>query len=149
MKKRFAALLLIAGLVSSLSSFTTPFGGEGFQIYIDNKLVVERFGPKMSEVQTLKLEEFAPNAKLTVKYWHCNQVGKDRAITLKDADQKVLKQYKYKDATEKLSAMNCNLYDIALLQKSTKLINLYYASDEAPQGRLLVTIDVNRALAKK
>jgi len=136
-------LLLLAGFIATLSSFAPKFGGEGYQIFINSKMVLERYGQEMNTVQTLQLDQYPAGSQLTVRYYHCGKVGKDRTITIKDDKNTVLKQWKYADVAEPVAGISCSMKDIFSLQTSTSNMHLYYASSELPKGRLLANIEVN------
>jgi len=149
-KKPIVVIALLA-FCATLFSFVPKFGGEGFQVYVDNKLVLERYGKEIDVVKTLNLDEYSDNGQITVKYYHCGKISKGRVITVKDDQQKILKQWKFTDVTESTPAMNCSVKEIIGLQKSAhgNTLNLYYVSSELPAGRLLAAIQVSNATAKK
>jgi hypothetical protein len=141
-KLRFMAVL---SAVAALFSFSTT-GGEGFEVFLDKKLILQQFGKQMDNVKTIKLDQSFSEQQLVVKYHHCGQVGKNRSITIRDSKNKVLKEWKYANtnaANMVLSdaAMKCRVKDIVGLQKSNPgILNLYYYSSELPKGRLLLSI---------
>jgi hypothetical protein len=76
-------------------------------------------------------------------------VGKNRIVSLKDGQNKVVKEWRFADANEPVAAMNCSVKDI-LSVKNTGVLKLYYASSELPKGRLLANIIVsNNSVAKQ
>ena len=145
MKKFLTTNWVVAGLlaISSLYlfSFISPSGGEGFQIYLNNELVLQKFGNDMDKVQTINLDEKSLNGELSVKYHHCGKVGKDRVLTIKDLDNKNLKEWKFADVSEASASMKCGVKEIFSLKiKNNTKLNLYYTSSELPKGRMLATI---------
>ncbi|MCW3089063.1 MAG: hypothetical protein JWP81_132 [Ferruginibacter sp.] len=88
MKQMISKTIMLVAIAATLLSFTN-FGGEGFEIYLNNKLVIQQFGSKMTEVQCLKLDHHSMNDQLTVKYHHCGHIGKNRTITIKDGQNKI------------------------------------------------------------
>ena len=136
-----AALLFSASLM--LFSFSSRKGGEGFEIYLNNKLVLQQFNKDMNTVKTIQVEQGLVNAELTVKYFHCGQVGKNRSITLKDAQNNILKEWHYTDGSKSDVSMSCKMKEVAnfKLTKSSSILHLYYASAELPNGRLLANIE--------
>jgi hypothetical protein len=138
-KNYLAALsLLTIGVV--LFSFS-PKGGEGFEIYLNNKLVMQQFGSQMASVKSFPIDQRFSNDQLTVKYYHCGQVGKNRHITIKDGQNKVIKEWRFNDDS-KNAAMNCPVKEILSFQKGNaeSKLGLYYSSSELPKERLLVSI---------
>jgi hypothetical protein len=138
-------IMAVLSVVFALFSFSTT-GGEGFEVFLDKKLVLQQFGKQMDNVKTIKLDQTISEQQLVIKYHHCGQIGKNRILTIRDSKNKVLKEWKYANAsTASLSsfdaAMQCKVKDIVGLQKSNPgTLNLYYYSTELPKGRLLLTI---------
>ncbi|WP_276503474.1 hypothetical protein [Terrimonas pollutisoli] len=146
-------LLQAAGILAisaTIFSFSSGAGGEGFEIYLNNKVVLQQFGNEMKVVKTLRLDQSNENDELSVRYHHCGKVGKNRVITIKDGNDNVLKQWKFTDASSAAASMTCKVKDILALQKGKdKTIKLYYASTELPQGRQLASIVAGtKAVAK-
>ena len=149
-KKPFVVIALLS-FCATLFSFAPKFGGEGYQVFINNKMVLEHYGSQIDVVKTLTLDEYSANGQITVKYYHCGRVSKGRVITIKDDKQNILKQWKFTDVSESTPAMNCSVKEIIGLRKNinSNSLNLYYASSELPNGRLLAILSVDNATASK
>lgn len=144
-----AALIIAAGLF--LSSFSTaPAGGEGFEIYLDKKLVMQRFGNQLKSVQELKLENANAQSELMIKYHHCGKVGKNRVIALKNGQNKTIREWRFENNAQPVSPMICKVSEIINAGKasSQKLI-LYYTSTEVPDGRTLATVSIGGTMAAR
>jgi len=141
--KNFVAVVLLVAAGSVLYSFVSPMGGEGFEIYIDNKLVLQQFNLEMKQVKNIELNATHSNSELKVKYYHCGMAGKSRTLELKNADQKKVKHWQFANAEGKNFAIAVPVKEIVSSndKKSTTLY-LYYASRETPQGRMLAGITV-------
>lgn len=137
------AICILAICFSFLSSFSLKFGGEGYQIFVNSKMVLESFGKDMNTVKSISLNGFPENSLLTVRYYHCGKIGKNRVVAIKDNRQQVLKEWRYDDATEVVSGMKCGVRDIIQLKKGNTDLFLYYTSSELPNGRLLAEINMN------
>ena len=140
--KKIMAITALLGICFTLYSFSPRWGGDGFEIYLNNKLLLQQFGNQMDHVKTLQLDQSFYNDQLSVRYYHCGRVGKNRDITIKDGQNKILKEWRFNDGAGNSAAMNCPVKDILSLQKgnSNNTLSLYYSSNELPNGRLLVTI---------
>ena len=88
--KQFLTMALLVAASSLNYSFVTPMGGEGFEIYLDNKLVLQQFNQEMKEKKNIQLTAAHSKSELKVKYYHCGMAGKSRTLELKNADQKTL-----------------------------------------------------------
>jgi hypothetical protein len=135
----FTGLFFIASCVL-LSSFSDKKGGDKFEIYVNGHLVLEQFVAAGKTTQTLVLGKNLSNEKIDVYYSHCGQTGTGRSITIRNAQNQVLKQWQFADAGTR-SPMSCQVKDILALQKNKdEKLNLYYSSKELPGGRLLAVI---------
>lgn len=141
MKPVIKTMTLVA-VAATLLSFTN-FGGEGFEIFLNSKVMIQQFGKTIDAANSLRLNQRSSHDQLTVKYHHCGHVGKNRIITIKDGQNKVLKEWRFADAAAPVAAMNCKVKDILDLNKGNEsTYKLYYASSELPKGRLLTNIIV-------
>lgn len=135
------SLLALTAFFTTLFSFSVKPGGEGFEIYLGNKLMLHQFGSQMDAVKTIPLEQGLFNDQLSIKYYHCGRVGKNRVITIKDGQNKIVKEWHFADASGSDISMNCKVKDILSLHFNQ--LKLYYSSMELPNGRLLASIILN------
>ena len=140
----FTALFILSAVLFSFTNKTASslFGGEGFEVYLNNKLVLQQFGSKMNEVKSIQLDQSDGNGQLAIRYFHCGQPGKSRVVTIKDETNTVLKEWRFGDTKTTEAKLSCNVKDILALPKlkSGKKVNLYYASSELPGGRMLAVL---------
>ncbi len=141
MRKFISKTMAIAMISATLFSFSSKPGGEGFEISLNNKVVLQQYGVDMNNVKSLQLGQASSEDKLAVKYYHCGKVGKNRVITIRDAQDKVLKEFRYPDAAAPVSVMMIPVKDIMNLIKGNTGLKLFYSSSELPNGRILVSIN--------
>ena len=144
-------LLTISVALFSFSSTKNNFGGEGFEVYLNDKLVLQQYGKDMDQIKNLQLDQSASNGQLAIRYYHCGRPGKSRIVLIKDEQNVVLKEWKFGDAKDASAKVSCSVKDIVTLPKikAGKKVNLYYAASEMPNGRLLATItSVNKSVAQ-
>lgn len=142
--------VLFSFSLKTLSPVANNFGGEGFEVYLNNKLVLQQFGDKMSSVKTLQLDQTASNGQMEIRYFHCGRPGKSRVVTIKDEQNVVLKEWRFGDG-KKASKVCCNIKDILALPKikAGRQVQLYYASSELPKGRMLAILtSANKSVAQ-
>lgn len=143
----FKPLIAIAILFSSfaiLSSFSSLPGGEGFEIFLNNKLVIQQFGTKMNDIKSISLSQASAGDQVSIKYYHCGRIGKNRTVYIKSRSNATLKEWKYKDASKPVAAMNFTVNEVLQLRKNSNgLLGIYYSSSELPEGRLLAKVDIN------
>lgn len=141
MKQFILKPLALVTVAVSLLSFNSKPGGEGFEIYLDGKLLVQKFGNDMSTVQNITLSDGNANSSITVKYYHCGQPGKNRTLLIKDGQDKVLKEWHYADKSTSSGGMYCSAKEIISLKRgNNSMLKLYYSSGELPAAKLLASI---------
>jgi hypothetical protein len=143
MQKSKAMAIKSLGLVAvfaTMSSFSGTWGGDSYRIYVNNKLVLEQFVYNQKSVKSIQLNHNAVNDQVTVYYSHCGKTGTARHLDIRNASNKVLKEWKFSDASRKEDGMNCKAKDILALQKNGEKLNMYYSSKEMPSGKMLAQV---------
>ncbi|MBC7873606.1 MAG: hypothetical protein H7Y01_06410 [Ferruginibacter sp.] len=141
MKSIISKTIALAVISTALFSFSVNPGGEGFEIYLNNKVMIQQYGSDINKTRSLDLNQTSSTDKLTIKYHHCGRVGKNRVVTIKDGQNKVLKEFHYADAVTPVSAMSVQVKELLNLKKGTgTTLNLYYTSSELPNGRMLAVM---------
>ncbi len=141
MKTIISKAFAVVAFAVTLFSFTTNFGGEGFEILVNGKTVLQKFGSDMDKVNVLQLSKTQPADKLTFRYHHCGRVGKNRIVTIKDGDDHVVKVWKFTDVPTPVGDMSCTMKDLFSLQKNgNTTFKIYYSSTELPKGRQLASV---------
>jgi hypothetical protein len=140
MKSISKKIVALAIIMIALASFTVKPGGEGFEIYLNGKMWVQQYGSSMNGSKILSLDNTTPNDQMTLKYHHCGKTGLNRVVTIRDEEDKVLKEFRFQNDSKPLAAMTIRIGDITTLKKPGGLLRLYYTSSELPKGRMLVSI---------
>lgn len=140
MKKIIGKSIAILAVAVTTLSFSSTFGGEGFQISLNGKVLLEQYGKDMDAVKNLELTKALPNDKITIRYYHCGRIGKNRVVTVKDINDKTVKEWRYRDPNAPVSDMSCSVQDFMGLKKKNNVLKLYYSSSELPNGRQLATV---------
>lgn len=144
--------LLILTAAITLFSFKAGYGGDTFVIYLNNKPVLKQHVSDNTNPQTIVLERGLHNDQLDIFYSECGQIGKKRKISLRDMNNRIVKQWQFADITkaEKNNNMSCKVKDIMAIQKEAAAtrLNLYYSSQEVHPGRLLARIVVADEIRK-
>lgn len=145
MKSIISKAVMLVAIAAALISFTPNFGGEGFEILLNGKAVLQQFGKDLNTAKTLQLNSASPNDKITIRYWHCGREGKNRIVTIKDSQDRVIKKWLFKDAGTAVGDMSCSAQDILSLSKAGNTVfKIYYSSSELPEGRMLTTLIFNK-----
>lgn len=141
MKKIISKTLALIAVATVLFSFTPNFGGEGFEILVNGKIVLQKYGGDMDNVKFLELSKTSPKDKLSIRYYHCGKVGKNRMVTIKDGDNNTVKVFRFADVATPVGEMSCTVGDLISLKKGdNQVFKLYYSSSELPKGRQLASV---------
>jgi hypothetical protein len=143
-----------AALCSILLSFSFKPGAHSFQIYLDSKLVLDQYVNSKMEIPTLRLDPDGNYNQLIVKYNECGRTVSGRTITIKDENDKILKEWRFEGMSSGYKeSMVCQVKEIiALTKKETTGLKLYYSSNDFHEGqqiaRLIIGRDPKTALNK-
>lgn len=122
-----------------LFAFTSAsdFGGHSVQVYLDSKRVLDLHINYKAEAPKLALDPTEKSNQLIVKYNECGRTVTGRKLTIKDTDNKVLKEWSFEgESTGFQGSMACKMSEIlALKSKGDKTLKLYYSSAEFPEGQ--------------
>jgi hypothetical protein len=139
---------LLAVFCLSLVSFSPRPGGEHYRIYINKKLIMEKFVSNNMTAAYLTLTQGNVNDKIEIMYDHCGQTGTSRHLVIKDENNRIVKDLKFADAKGADIMMSFEAKEILSLQKSDKpsKLKLYYSSKEMPSGKLLTILAKGNAV---
>jgi hypothetical protein len=141
-KKSIALVLLLMVYAATQFSFTSGFGGDRFEVYLNNKLILQQYVSVTKGVKTFILNESNSNDEVNIYYSHCGQTGKNRVVALKDSRNKTIKEWRFADATGSNTGMTCKAREILKFLKNagTEQVKLFYSSNYLPDGKLLAYI---------
>ena len=140
---------ILIALCAILFSFSSRPGAHSFEIYVNNKLVLQHYVNDKKEVPSLPLNQDADQDQLSINYSHCGQIGTARNIIIKDEQNKVLKEWHFADAAAGVkSPMKCKVKDIVALGNSHNTLNLFYSSKELSKDQLLASIHLANKTAR-
>jgi hypothetical protein len=147
MKQIMKSLWVIFALVmtASLLSFDMKPGMHSFQVFVDDKMILERYADRGLKAPNVQLS--TENKTLDVRYNECNRTVSGRSLTAKDKDDNVLKVWRYEGSTSGFKdPMSCSVKDLqALAQKNGNAVRIYYASNDFPEGLHIITATVGNA----
>lgn len=146
---RFSLLLLLLGV--GLTSYRSARGGEGYEVYLNQKLVLQKFGRELAQPALLKLDPSQEQQQLRIIYHHCGKNGKSRQITLRDASMQVQQVWKFANSSQAASPMELDLAKVdAIAQaRASGKWSLHYSASELPAGRQLLVIEMSAATARR
>lgn len=132
-----AGFVSVAALV--LMSFTPRLGGYSYTIHLNNKQVSEHYLTSKFETPTLSLTNNDLKGTLTIYFNECGEIGKGRKLSLRDANQKTLKEWSYANSITKHDPMDVSLSDISSLLASGK-VAIYYSSERVTKPQVIANL---------
>lgn len=120
----------------SLMSFAWIRGGYGYTIHINNKLAGEYYLTDKHETPSHTLSVQDLRGSLTVYFNECGEIGQGRKLVLRDANQKLLKEWRFANSIKQHEPMEIALQEIFNFQTSGKT-SLYYSSTRVITPQLL------------
>lgn len=139
-------LMMVTAFFSCLMAVTARGGIDSYEIYLNNKLILKQSVLNSLQLKSLPLDQANINDKLIIYYNHCHAPGKagsGRSITVKDANGKILKEWKFKDSKGSNNGMEIPVKELIALEKKNPKsgLRIFYASHELPQGQTLASLD--------
>jgi hypothetical protein len=131
-------------LCSIMFAFS-PIGSHSVRIYFDSKLVLDQYIKHSADAPKLTLDPSEKYSQLIVKYNECGRTVTGRKITLKDNNNKVLKDWSFPGSSTGFEeSMECQMKDIlALKPKGISTLKLFYSSNEFPEGQQIAALVIN------
>jgi hypothetical protein len=139
----------ISMMLLSVTFLSFRPGGDHYEVYLNKKLVFTQIVSQPGSLKSLVLDQRNVNDKVDVFYSHCGKLGTSRAIAIKEGKH-VLKQWRFSDEAGKF--MSVGAKEILAFQNKNgdRKIDLYYSSEQIPDGKLLASIvldtDANKAI---
>jgi hypothetical protein len=150
--KIFPVGMFAAFLSVILFSFARPTpGGDSYSIYLNDKVLAQYFVYSKKAIPEIQLTSQSGSDKVEVEYSHCGKSGRERIITIRNSEDKMVKTWKFPDVSGKNSRMSLPMQEVAtVLKGNLQTLKLYYTSKEIPEGKMLAVINYSQGnLAKK
>ena len=147
--QRRMMVAFISMMLLSVTFLSFRPGGDHYEVYLNKKLVFTQIVSQPGSLKSLVLDQRNANDKVDVFYSHCGKLGTRRAIAIKEGKH-VLKQWRFSDEAGKF--MSVGAKEILAFQNKNgdRKIDLYYSSEQIPDGKLLASIvldtDANKAI---
>ena len=146
--QRRMMVAFISMMLLSLTFLSFRPGGDHYEVYLNKKLVFTQIVSQPGSIKTLALDQRNVNDQVDVYYSHCGKLGTNRTIAIKDG-KNVLKQWRFSDAAGKFMSVGAKEILAFQAKNTDRKLNLYYSSEQMPDGKLLASIvldtEVNKA----
>jgi hypothetical protein len=148
-KSRLRMLIALPAIALCLTAFTVTAkaGIDSYEIYLNNKLLLRQVVGQSFNLQNLQLNQSNSNDQLVIHYTQCHAaggIGKERSITLKDGNGKIIKEWKFADATGSNTGMVIPVKELLQLSKDhgNEPLSFYYNAQGHSEGRALASFQV-------
>jgi hypothetical protein len=140
MKTSILCTVVIAVFSLSLISFSPRPGAHSFQVFVDNKLVVERYAS--ADMKPLTITIPSPDSRIDVHYSECGRLVSGRKLTIKDENGRVLKTWDFAGTASGLEeAMTLRAKDLATFDGYRGVgLKVVYSSNDFQEGIHVFTV---------
>ena len=149
MKTKWYSITALTLLTLMLASFTPLPGVDTFEVYLDDKLLMNERAFGQRNETTLALDENS-QSMLSIHYNHCGITGASRSLSIRDDKSQLLKQWTFADVDASVKdPMPVPVKEIVAIA-GNKSVGLYYQSKELDEAVKLVTVNcVNKSTTSK
>ena len=137
----FIKMFTLITLCFTAFSFTTKFGLDSYEIYLNNKLILKQTVNQPLSLRVLQLAKAKENDQLRINYKHCTLkgAGTDRSIALKDEKGNTLKKWVFANDNGSDLNMTIAVKELLKFEKADLRheLSLHYTARELPKGEIL------------
>lgn len=135
--------VFLLALSLPMLSATARGGIDSYSIYLNDKLIVRQSLGDPLDLKTLPISDKNVSDKLVIRYMQCNapaQIGKNRVITLKNEEGKVIKEWRFKDLNGEAADMVIPVKEILAIQKTDNGALSFFYSAEGQKTQKLAAL---------
>ena len=142
--KMFAAIASVA-----LCSFAFVPGGASYEVFLNRERVIQDHLYGRKEAPTLPLNMNTAQDELSVTFSNCGKIDTARKISLKNEQNKTLKEWSFSDSPDIKNQMVIRVSEITGFRNQYSTAKLVYSSRELPDAIHLVTLQLANTTAQK
>jgi hypothetical protein len=138
--------ILLTLLCAVLFSFAPLPGAHNYKVFLDGKLIHEQYTDLKKEAPSVFINPQGDNKELSIRYSECGRTVNGRMLSVTDNSGKLLKEWKFDGESKGFeNPMTIKVKDvIALKQKGSNTLKLYYASREFPEGYQVASLKIGK-----
>lgn len=141
LKQPLFRMFALTALAVSVLSFTTNFGLDSYEIYLNNKIILKQTVNQPLSLRVLQLKEANKSDQLKIIYRHCTKsgAGTDRSITIKDEKGNILKRWAFANTAGSDAGMSIPVKELLNVEKTYAghELSIHYTAQELPAGEML------------
>lgn len=142
--RRVSQLFMLIVCCFTALSFTTKLGLDRYEIYLNDKLVLQQSVNQPLNLRKLQLNKAAENDELRIYYRHCHtpNTGTGRSIAVKDEKGRLLKKWTFSNAAGTDQGMVIPVKELLRLERAhmQQELSLCYTAHELPKEEALAFV---------
>ncbi len=140
--------VVLASIV--LCSFALVPGGASYEVYLNNQLVMKEhlYGRKVVPALPLNITSSSQD-ELALTFNNCGKIDTSRKISLKDDEDKTMKEWTFADSPDLKNQMRIKVNEITAFRNKHSTAKLVYSSRELRDGIHIVNLQLTDATALK
>ncbi|HMG90906.1 MAG TPA: hypothetical protein VK589_12650 [Chryseolinea sp.] len=147
---RWTATKMFATIASvTLCSIAFVPGTASYEVYLNHESVIKEHLYGRKEAPTLPLNTSTAKDELSVTFNNCGKIDTARKISLKDEQDKTLKEWSFSDSPDIKNQMVIRVSEITGFKNQHSTAKLVYSSRELPTDVHLVTLQLGNTTAQK
>ena len=143
-----AAKLFLAIATVALCSFDFVPGAASYEVYINNDRVINEYLHGQKETPTLPLNMSTAQDELSVTFSNCGKIDTGRKISLKNEQDKTLKEWSFSDSPDIKNKMVIRVSEITGFRQQQSRAKLVYSSRELSTDVHLITLQLANTTAQ-
>jgi hypothetical protein len=143
-----ATKMFLAVATVALCSFDLVPGAASYEVYLNNKSVIKEYLSGQKEAPTIPLNTSTAKDELSVTFNNCGKIDTGRKISLKDEQDKTLKEWSFSDSPDIKNKMVIRVSEITGFRQKHSTAKLVYSSREFSTDAHLITLQLSNATAK-
>ena len=146
---RWTATRMFAAIASvALCSFAFLPGGASYEVFLNHERVIQDHLYGRKEAPTLPLTMNAAQDELSVTFNNCGKIDTARKISLKNEQNKSLKEWSFSDSPDIKNQMVIRVSEITGFKDQYSTAKLVYSSRELTTDVHLVTLQLANTTAQ-
>jgi len=137
---------IFSGLAASiiLFAFTLDFGGEVYEVYLNDKLMIQQAVHGKYDVPKLLLEKNG-SARISINYVNCGQIDTERKVSIRSDKNEILKEFAFKNVSgSENKRMDFMVKDLLTISDHGKLNLLLVYSSKQIEKRSIASVSFNK-----
>lgn len=131
-------------LFTAIFAVSAKAGLDSYEIYLNNKLLIRQTVQGPIDLKNIPLGDAKATDNIVIRYSQCNapnKIGKNRSISIRDAEGNIVKEWKFKDSEGSNTDMTIPVKDLLEIQNQSKgSLSFHYTADGMQKTQKLASL---------